>query len=177
MVSQEYLTEVKEGLTESKEELTLTSESYLKGIVDFVKWTSTVAITVMLWIGNNMASIVDPSRRLVAIFALVSLTMSLFTAICTIKRVLDAWKKEWDYANANALVWGILYLKATIPDELLTPQIMASLEQETLEALGSVDNASRAVQPMSQFNTCVVWHMVFLLAGPILYILAQVPVL
>jgi hypothetical protein len=172
-VSKEYLTDLKGYFTESREELARVSEEYLKGIVDFVKWTSTAATASMLWIGNNTGSITCPPQRIAAVAALVFLMVSLSIAILTVKRALDEWKREWDYANANALFFAILHLKAIIPYELLTPQVMASLEQERLEAFESLDKASRAAQPTSQFNAWLVLHMIFLLIGILLYVSAQ----
>jgi len=43
-------------ITKAEEEEKLWGESYLKGIMDFVKWTSTVAIAAILWVGNAITS-------------------------------------------------------------------------------------------------------------------------
>jgi hypothetical protein len=72
-----------ERIAKIKEELALQSESYLKGVVDFVKWTSTVASAAMLWIGSNLTSMTG-SLRIIVIIALACLASSLVTAICTV---------------------------------------------------------------------------------------------
>jgi hypothetical protein len=57
---------------ESRPEL----ETYLKGIVDFVKWTSSINVAAMLWIGSNINTISKPPQY-IAIVALGCLAISL----------------------------------------------------------------------------------------------------
>jgi len=68
-------------------------ETYLKGIVDFVKWTSTINIAAMLWIGSNINEISKPSQY-IAIAALICLAGSLILAISAAMQVLSAWGKQ-----------------------------------------------------------------------------------
>lgn len=40
------------GLVESREAEERTGEAYLKGIVDFIKWTTAITITAVIWIAG-----------------------------------------------------------------------------------------------------------------------------
>ena len=179
-----------EDITQAREQEKLLAESYLKGITDFVKWTSTVAIAAILWVGNGITAIAG-LPQIIALVALAFLVSSLIIAVLTIGRVLTAWAKEWDVAREDYSFCLLKKLKAILSSKLIEQarveqlkQMAERLEQEIddlelkeSEQIERLINAIKTARPFSSpkgFSTWVSWHMRLLLLGLILYILAQV---
>jgi hypothetical protein len=142
--------------------------SYLKGIIDFVKWTSTVAIAATLWIGNSITPIVGLSRIMI-IAGLAFLIGSLVVAVFAIRRVLTAWATEWDRAREEYSLLLLKKWKAIKPSGVT--------EQKETEQIKRVIDAIDATRPFSQptgFQAWISLHAAFLLAGLILYLVAQI---
>jgi hypothetical protein len=171
-------TEPNNSLAGSLEEQSkLLTESYLKGLTDFVKWTSTIAAGAILWIANNLASVPDQCR-LSAVVALILLAASLGSALWIGRLVLLTSKAKWDANDATRLFYvqqsasqSLSFLPPLDP-ETLTSQVDARnkvLKQllKTSEAysrrLGST--ASRIVLDL---------HLFLLLAGVVTYVCTQV---
>jgi len=142
--------------------------SYLKGIIDFVKWTSTIAIAAILWVGNTMTSITG-LLRILAIVGLVFLVGSLIIAIILVNRVLTAWAREWDLARESYSFYVLKKFKAVEPSKVT--------EQKETEQINHLLKAGKATWPFSQpavFSAGVSWHIAFLAAGLFIYVLAQI---
>ncbi len=84
----------------AREQEKLLSETYLKGIVDFMKWSSTLAIAAILWISSNIKSVAGLSWVL-SIVSLFFLVVSLVVAVLAVKWVLTAWAREWNVARED----------------------------------------------------------------------------
>ena len=157
-----------EEILEAREREKLLAESYYKGIVDFMKWTSTVVIAAILWVGNTVTSITGLPRML-AIVGLGFLVVSLATAILAVKRVLTAWATEWVLSREEHTLYLLKKLKAIEPSKVT--------EEKETEQIQRVIKAIDATKPFAQptgFSTRVSSHIAFLLIGLLLYICAQV---
>src|SRR6516225_7857766 len=84
-------------ITEAEEQEKLSAETYLKGIIDFFKWTSTVGAAAVLWIGTTLSGM-SGWHRYLGVFGLLVLITSLGVAIFAVRRVLTAWAVEWKQA-------------------------------------------------------------------------------
>lgn len=85
-------------ITEAGEQERLQADTYLKGIIDFIKWSSTLAVAAVLWIGNFITSATG-TPRIISAVSLLLLMSSLIVAVLAAGRVLTAWAREWDAAR------------------------------------------------------------------------------
>jgi hypothetical protein len=146
------------------------AEAYLKGITDFVKWSSTLAIAAILWIGNNITSVAGLSWVWwLSVVSLGFLVFSLVIAVLIVNRVLTAWGLKWvairEWQKAILLKKEAEEEPSKVTDQELTTQHRQSLK------------TAIATVPLSQpagFNTWVSWHIVLLIAGLVIYALAQI---
>lgn len=144
------------------------AESYHKGLIDFTKWTSTLAVAGLLWVGNAIPRTIGPSRIL-AILSSGSLVVSLVFAILTVRRVLVAWANEWVVASEEHTLWLLKKFKALEPTEVTEEK-----EIRQVERLLSAIDATKGFSKPSAFNVPVMWHITSLVLGLLLYVLAQV---
>jgi hypothetical protein len=171
-----------ELITQWYEEKKQLAASYLKGVVDFVKWTSTVGIATMLWIGNSMTSATGSSRN-IAFAALVFIASSLIFAIITVGRVLTAWATEWataqeTYSYGVFKKWKAFELsKITELEQDMRRQRISELEKKDAEFAERLLKAVQAAKPFAQTKGFSIWisvHAAFLLLGVSLYVVSQI---
>jgi hypothetical protein len=164
-------------IVEVGEQEKLQAEVYLKGIIDFIKWSSTLAVAAILWIGNFIASATGVSRTISAV-SLLLLLSSLIVAILAAKRVLTAWAREWDAASADhafSLFKKWKWLKTKILKVTETAQLN-ELEKQESERINRLINTLDAIKPFSEskrFNAWISLHIIFLIGGLLAYIVAQ----
>lgn len=129
-----------EDITQAREREKLLAGSYYKGIVDFMKWTSTVAIAAILWVGNTLTSIAG-MPWIISIASLVFLVLSLVIAILAVRLILIAWAREWAWAREEHTLYLLKKLKAIEPSKV-------SQEKE-VEQIQRVIKAIDATRPFS----------------------------
>lgn len=162
----------------AREKEKLLSETYIKGIVDFMKWSSTIAIAAILWISRNITS-VEGLFWWLSIVSLIFLLFSLIVAVFAVKWVLTAWAREWDLAIEDydfSLLkkWKWLGVSKLIPTNSVE---LAELDRKEHEQIGRLLKALNATKPFSEpnkFIAWVSWHIAFLVAGLFIYVLAQI---
>jgi len=168
-------------VTEAREREKLLNETYLKGITDFVKWTSTLAVAAILWIASGLSAFLGFSWRWgLSIGALVSLILSLVVAIFAINKVLTTWASEWSEAIVSYELFLFKKLKVfkiseANPDEVqLIKNEMRKKEEEIIkrwtEAIGSAKHFSGP----KRFDLWINCHIILLVVGLFLYALAQI---
>ena len=156
-----------EELKQAQEQEASSAQLYFQGIIDFIKWTSTLGVAAILWVGNALTSL-DSLALYLAISSLVALIISLIVAVIVVYRVLTAWSKEWVVASETHSFLLMKKLKFVEED-------MVSDEKEKEHAgrlLKAVDATKPFHQPTS-FNLRVVGHVGLLTIGLVLYALAQ----
>lgn len=154
-------------LDETREQERLRAETYLRGLVDYIKWTSTVGIAAILWIGSVVSSIAGLSRVL-AVVSLVVLLVSLVVAVLAVKRVLNAWATEWNVAREDSAFVLLKKLKS-----IKESRVSEQKEEERIDRLIQAIEASKAFARPARFNTWVSWHISLLIVGVLLYVFAQ----
>lgn len=168
---------------------------YFKGVLDFVKWITTISSAAILWIGNSLASMIGWPKTLTAI-GLLFFALSIGTAIITLRQILTAWARRWKIAQEASNVlqnWNPMALqKANELDSRYghlnsTDYFIemtkagetypsAQLVIEELKQLYPMINALEDNVPyrsQKRFNNWVSFTVICLLAGLILYIIAQ----
>ena len=168
--------EANDGLVhELEERRRLLRELYLKGLTDFVKWTSTVAAGAILWIANNLATVPDQCR-LLAVIALAFLVASLGSALWIGRLVLLTSKAEWDATDA-AYAFYVLQeaLRDTpLPTDPGALQILASGHKEVLDRfLGKSEAHLRRLESTAS-RFVLELHLFLLLVGLVTYACSQV---
>lgn len=146
----------------------LSAQSYHKGLIDFTKWTSTLATAATLWVGNVITKTVGLSRAF-AMASCASLVISLVFAIFVIKRVLQAWAKEWVVATEDYSLLLLKKLKAIEPGKVTKEE-----EIEQIKRLLSAIDATKPFSKPSAFKVLLTCHIAFLTLGLLLYLVSQI---
>jgi hypothetical protein len=171
-----------ELITQWYEEEKQLSESYLKGVMDFVKWSSTVGVAAMLWIGNSVVSTTGSPRR-IAFAALISIAISLIFAVFTVARALTAWSRKWTlaqetYSYGTFKKWKAFQLSNSAGEEKSMQHKRAlELEQKDAEFAEWLLNAVDANKSYSKPVGFSIWtslHTVFLFLGVSLFVISQI---
>jgi hypothetical protein len=142
-----------------------------------LKWSSTLAVAAILWIGNFIASATGASWVISAV-SLLLLIISLIVAIIAARRVLTAWAREWDIAREDHAFslfkkWKRFKTKELKPTE--TDQLN-ELDKRERERIDRLLNALDAIKPFyesKRFSAWISWHIFLLIGGLIAYIIAQ----
>ncbi|MHB0965486.1 MAG: hypothetical protein ACYC36_03440 [Bellilinea sp.] len=164
-------------IAEAGEREELLAEAYLKGLIDFVKWSSTLAVAAILWIGNFITSATGLSWAMSAL-SLVLLIVSLVVAIFAARRVLIAWAKEWEVARADHAFSLFKKFKAIKTRELKLTETarlneLDKQEQDIIERLIKSIDSAKPFSESKRFNTWISWHIILLIGGLLVYIVAQ----
>lgn len=164
-------------IAEAGEQERLQAEAYLKGTIDFIKWSSTLAVAAILWIGNFIASATGVSRMISAV-SLLLLLISLIVAILAAKRVLTAWAREWDAARENHAFSLFKKWKWFKTKELKATETtqLNELDKQESERINLLINTLDAIKPFSEskrFNAWISLHIILLIGGLLAYIVAQ----
>jgi hypothetical protein len=79
-------------------------DDYLNRLIDFLKWTTTIALAAGLWIGTNLPSHLPMSddiwKKIQLLFLIGSfgcIIISILMAIILIYLILGLWEKEFSY--------------------------------------------------------------------------------
>lgn len=158
-------------IAQAEEQEKLLAETYLKGIADFVKWSSTLAVAAILWIGNHITSVAG-LLWVLSVLSLIFLVSSLVVAVLVVRRVLTAWAREWDVARGDHTFSLFKKWKAFEASEPKRIE-MAKKEQELINRLIDAIDAVRPFSEPKSFSTWVSWHIVLLIVGLVIYALAQ----
>ena len=157
-----------QDIQEAQEKEAASAALFYKGIVEFIKWTSTLAAAAILWIGTAIASS-EGSARYLAGMGLVSLVISLVIAISVVYRVLTAWSNEWVANRAEHTLWLVKKLRSVEAVNVSDEEEKKYVEQ----LLSAIDNTKSFREP-SSFNRRVVAHISLLTLGLLLYAAAQI---
>lgn len=154
-------------VTQAEERERQLADTYLKGVADFAKWTSTVAIGATVWIVNALTSMTTWPLWL-ALGAVFSLLASLVVAVLGVRRTLSAWATLWAVAIDTHSFYVLKKLKAFEPSKV-------SGEKE-LEMINRLLRSSESTWPYTEpggFGRWVTWHLVLLIMGLLFYAVAQ----
>jgi hypothetical protein len=155
-------------LKEAHEQEIASAQTYYKGVIDFIKWTSTLAAAAILWVGTTITSARGVERYLAGL-GLVSLIASLMIAVSIMHRVLTAWGREWDAHRAEHTLWVIEKLKAVDAVQVSQEEEVKYYEQ----AMSTID-AARPFRESSSFTKRIMGHIILLTTGLLLYAIAQI---
>jgi hypothetical protein len=160
-----------------EEQSKLLTESYLKGLTDFVRWTSTVAAGAILWIANNMASVPDQCQ-LPAKVALILLAASLCSALWIGRLVLLTSKAKWDATDAARSFFLLQSALQSLPfPPQLDPETLqsqATARNKVLQQLFKKSEAHLRHLESAASHIVLNLHLFLLFAGVITYACTQV---
>ena len=164
-------------IAEAGEQEKLLAEAYLKGIVDFVKWSSTLAVAAILWIGNFITSATRLSWTMSAL-SLILLMSSLIVAVLAARRVLTAWAREWDVAREDHAFslfkkWKAIKTRDLKPTEIAQLNELDQQERERIDRLIKSLDAAKPFSESKRFNAWISWHIILLIGGLLIYVVAQ----
>ncbi len=155
-------------VTESRVTEKHSSESFLKGIIDFIKWTTTITVASVIWIGSQSHSLVGTARFVVGA-SMLAFLFSLIIAVITMRRVLNAWAADWNLAIKDQTF--VLLKKAEAFG--LTKTEEQRVEESINELLDAIDATRTYTRPF-EYSCWISWHTGLLLLGLVLYVTAQI---
>lgn len=148
----------------TNEKINLSANTYLKGIIDYVKWTSTIAIAIIILIGSNLTTI--KGSKIIIFISLSVLALSLIIAIFTVGRVLDAWALNWECDKASLIILKSIKIEGTTV-------IAENIDSNQINRLNEAIEANQPYNEPKVFNSYVTWHVSLLVIGLYLYLAAQ----
>jgi hypothetical protein len=157
-----------QDIQEAHEKELVSAELFYKGLIDFIKWTSTLATAAILWIGEAIASTSGEARYLAGL-GLIFLVFSLLLAISVVYRVLSAWGADWAANRAEHIFWLVKKLQAVNATEVSEEQ-----EMEYVDKLMNTIDETKPFQDPRSFNRRVITHIGFLATGLLFYVIAQI---
>ena len=153
-------------LLECREAEKFSGETFLKGIIDFIKWTSTVAAAAVIWIGSLSSSLAG-TPRMVAGAGMLVILLSIVIAAIAIRRVLNAWAAEWNLAIREHSYVLLKKLEALEPSKVTEHQMAESIEQ-----LMQATNFTRAYSRPLAYSRWISCNAGSFMLGLLLYIIA-----
>ena len=183
MVSDSELITAIEGFIQEEKNA---KELYFAGVIDFLKWTTTIALASFLWIGANIphfTKLLDSTTINQSIngslpqtfrissnimsfisgtslfFAFVFITLSLVFAILILFRIIGL--KQWDWENLSGYRKFIELMKS-MKSEDVNNDFIAEKIKEIQQTLAPADN-------YKQFTILVKLHVFSLVVGIILF--------
>jgi hypothetical protein len=151
----------------AEKEEKLKADAYLKGITDFVKWTSTLAIAAVLWVANGLSGQPWLSWTL-SMTSLGLLLAALAIAVLSIHRVLMAMASEWSESQELHRLCLQKKLRAFQPEKGTEDK-----EIEQIDRLLKAIETSRLYSGPKGFNQWVLWYIGILLGGLVSNVLAR----
>jgi ABC-type multidrug transport system fused ATPase/permease subunit len=143
-------------------------EAFFKGLTEFLKWTSTVALAAILWIANALGS----STGITTGFStggLLLLVFSVVLAILMFTRALAALARKWAYIRE----WQKLGLIQIAQRASPPMQTLVTAEEQIEKALDATEASSKLAGPQP-FSVLIILHTVSLLTGLLLYAVGQI---
>lgn len=185
----------KEERNQAIEDEQLYENLYLKGILDFIKWTSAIATAALLWVGNALSSFTG-LPQILAFLGLLFFILSIGVAVITVRQVLIAWARKWNMVTEASYVlrtwdptalrkanelenrFGHLdsteyFAEMTRAGESYPSADLVIKELEQLEPLTKALNAASPYSSPRRFSIWVSWHVSLLLVGLVFYVAAQ----
>lgn len=143
-------------------------ETFFKGLIEFLKWTSTVALAATLWIGNSLGLSTGITTGL-SIIGLLLLVFSVVLAILMFTRALAALAGKWMYIKEWQKLGFIQIAQRARP----SMKTLVAEEEQIEKALDATEASSKLAGPQP-FSVLIILHTVSLLVGLLLYAVGQI---
>lgn len=143
------------------------ADSFLKGIVEFLKWTSTIAAAAVIWI-SGLDETISGGAEFLIIASVIAVLASLIIAVFTMRQVLRAWETEWAMAIMASRFVLVKKLEAVEPENV-KPQQVPDAINEYLDAI----DATRAYSRPARYSLWTTLHIGLLIIGLVLYAIGQ----
>lgn len=142
-------------------------DDYLNRLVDFLKWTATIALAAGLWIGTNLPNYLDPSKLVQLIFFVISfgsVIISILIAVFMIYTILGLWESEFQYIGHIRPVIDLFYKNR---DESLT-------DQEFVKQIKDIKEFHFSLPHIEKINSNFKLHVFFLILGIFCFFIAVI---
>ena len=160
---------VKEQLEEYLRYEKDSADAYLAAYVDFIKWTTTIAVAAVLWVSTALGALAGIPRY-IAIASLVFLVLALLLAVLAFKRGIDRSAHFWDIARLN---WSRALLDA-FEKAGADAEFVSRKRKELTGRFDSLSSVGEKLTGSAHFQRTAMWHVITLSIGAALYGLAQV---
>lgn len=144
-------------------------EAYLGGLVDFIKWTSTISLAAVAWVAEAASEASGVSQR-VSVAALVVLLFSIGVAVLAVKNVLAAWARQWEVAQASHILREV----ETFWAGMLEDDFLQRRKKEALDGLAEALGNSKKYDRPAFFNRLIVCHISLSALGIAIYVIALI---
>jgi hypothetical protein len=158
----------KEELQEFRDRERRKAESYLSIYVDFVKWTTVLALAAVAWLGSSIKDQAAWGLALI-IAAFIAVAASLILAVIALKAVLELSGHEWEMARLHHSL-ALLDLFKSLD---ATQEFVDDKSKELQGRFQELSKTGDKFQGTDRFNRLVTCHTGALVTGVILYAIAQ----
>lgn len=154
--------EIQKLINELRNESEQVTRLYFEKIIDFLKWTTTIALGALLWIGANYSSL--GNNTLLINTSLASFGLSIMTSFAYVIFIIN-----WMNDNSRLTIAHLESLKLISPDVPMTQEA----SQKQIEVISKL---SQKYQKLSSFlekiKYLIVFHGICLIGGSLCFILA-----
>lgn len=140
-------------------EIKLEREVFFKGIIDFLKWTTTFSLASIIWVATNFYN--PMTLKTFLQISLILLIFSTIISIITVYSIIIHWGKNWEIQELLFKVYRSAFK-------------MEKEKQDLEEDKISLWMLSHLPHNPGQFNSTIVLHLSLLLAGLIFYALSLI---
>jgi hypothetical protein len=143
------------------------ADTYLNGITEFVKWTSTLAVAAVLWVASGLVGQLGWAWAL-SMTSLGLLLAALAAAVLALHRVLRAWSWDWRQACELDRFYLLKEFKYHEPERVSQEQ-----ERDQIDRLIHSIDGRRGYDRPERFNRWVLAHLGLLLAALLAYVVSR----
>lgn len=136
-------------------------ERYLSGLLEFFKWTTTLAFAVVIWIGTNSQNQYYNSFWLV--ISIIFIIGSISTAIIGTYKILDFWNKDF---------------QLIVSSQSMTVPFLSDISESDFNNIKLIEKKYQALKSFRpflefiRFKIYLISHIVILFIGIIFYLFA-----
>jgi len=152
-------------ITENQRELLLKTlkdnkleqDIFFKGVIDFLKWTTTFSLASIIWVSTNYDT--NTFSKIFLQISLILLIVSTIISIITVYSIVIFWGKNWEMQD--------LLFKTLLSAFRINNDIKGKKEHKVASWI-----SSHLPNNPIHFNFAILLHLVLLLAGLIFYALS-----
>lgn len=146
-----------------------TAETYFAAHVDFIKWTTTIAIAATLWVSSALADLNGTALTL-TIMSLAFILLAIVLAILAFKAGVDRAAHFWDIARLN---WSRALLDA-FEAKGASEEFVQRKRKEITERFDRLSSAGDRLSGSKHFQSMAAWHIGAIAIAAGLYAAGQI---
>ena len=145
-------------LLKTLEDNRLEQDIFFKGVIDFIKWTTTLSLASIIWVATNYNSL-ETAKTYLQI-SIILLILSTSISIIIVYSIVIFWAKNWE-------IQSLLF--KTFLSAFKIDKDIKNIKEDKMSSWIS----SHLPNNPNQFNFAILLHLVLLLTGLIFYLYSR----